>query len=766
MLPVTADKVPLIPRFQIADNKLSDGERTKAIDEFKKKHKGERPVHVGATRSAFALRKIWAAHPNALPALSCGPTGVVVVDADSKVDGPRKIADLTRANGGTSKDVPVTKTQNRGLHLIYKNTAGLTSGFPEFRKAYGCDVKGAGSQVLLPGAVTADGKRYESAGGYKPLFEALRTDTIPNLPDFMLDAITAGKGIRKSDPLDIDGDDSDPLYLPPDPLDHEAADPLALDDDETPTVPKWLTKALASVDNSDNVDIDYETWVKIGAAVHYETRGSDAGRAIFEDWSAQSPKHDDAKFEKTWQSFGRTNSKTVTGATIRNLAEQAGWAKDASDKFGVVADGDEDPGTPPPEYDAIQARKVRMKRARQLLAESTGYQLTDPDTIPPRARLYGDAYSRGTVSLLAAFGGRGKSLLYLTEALAMVTGRPLHGIEPVQPLRVMLWNGEDPMSEIHRRIGTAAKHYGMSQGDIGDRLHVMSGFDVPLNLVGQDKSGKVVLNAPMLSTLRESLIKNRIDVLLLDPLVKLHTVNENDNNAMDTVVGEFAAMAMELNIAVGIATHVRKPSAKDDVITEHDVRGAGSAVAAARAVRVINPLKDSDARKFGIAKLDAWKYIVISQGKTNFAMRSKDTTVLQLVSVKANNSNGPYQADNTPVLVLHRPEKINLIGQDEVDRMLPRLRDETWTVDARGGGAKTWFGNLIAEICDVDPKDERMRSAITDAITDLERRGVVIREADTSKTRNKRVVFRPGKAEPQYVAADDDEDPTETGDDE
>ncbi|TGN61780.1 hypothetical protein E4L95_09185 [Paracoccus liaowanqingii] len=92
--------------------------------------------------------------------------------------------------------------------------------------------------------------------------------------------------------------------------------------------------------------------------------------------------------------------------------------------------------------------------------------MRDPAQIPPRQWLYGRHLIRGFVSLTVAPGGLGKSSLLVAEILAMAAGRPLLGDNPAHPLRVWLWNGEDPSEELQRRIQATCLHFGIEAEDL------------------------------------------------------------------------------------------------------------------------------------------------------------------------------------------------------------------------------------------------------------------------------------------------------------
>ncbi len=94
-------------------------------------------------------------------------------------------------------------------------------------------------------------------------------------------------------------------------------DPLGLSEDE-------LRELVRKIPNT---DAPYEgeglTWLNIMAAVHHETDGSEAGEEIAYEWSDRSGKHTNERFEKTWNSFGKTLRVPVTARLLVKLAKEA-----------------------------------------------------------------------------------------------------------------------------------------------------------------------------------------------------------------------------------------------------------------------------------------------------------------------------------------------------------------------------------------------------------------------------------------------------------
>jgi hypothetical protein len=94
----------------------------------------------------------------------------------------------------------------------------------------------------------------------------------------------------------------------------------------------------------------------------------------------------------------------------------------------------------------------------------------DPAKIDPRKWIYGKHYQKGVVSATIADGGMGKSVLALTEAIAIVTRRPLLGV-PVTSKEgerdfVLYYNAEEPLEEIQRRVYAICQHYGVNPEEL------------------------------------------------------------------------------------------------------------------------------------------------------------------------------------------------------------------------------------------------------------------------------------------------------------
>ena len=186
----------------------------------------------------------------------------------------------------------------------------------------------------------------------------------------------------------------------------------------------------------------------------------------------------------------------------------------------------------------------------------------DLATLPPREWLYGRHYQRRTVSATVAPGGFGKTSLCMVEAVAMATVRNLLGEQPRQRLRCWYHNGDDSIDELNRRLGAICLHYDIPQAELQGWFFMTTGNEVPLR-VAQGYSD-LKIDTDLIKCIEEEIAKNQIDVAVLDPLVTLHSVPEQDNSKMDTVVRIFAGVADRQDCSIELAHHARKLAAGSD----------------------------------------------------------------------------------------------------------------------------------------------------------------------------------------------------------
>ncbi len=115
----------------------------------------------------------------------------------------------------------------------------------------------------------------------------------------------------------------------------------------------------------------------------------------------------------------------------------------------------------------------------------------------------------------------------------------------------------------------------------------------------------------------DTIARNKIDALVIDPFVKSHKVSENDNNAIDAVATQWAAIADVTNCAIELLHHPRKTGGAE--VTVEDGRGASALLSASRSARVLNKMTKQEADKAWIEQTTAWRYFRVDNGKASMA---------------------------------------------------------------------------------------------------------------------------------------------------
>ena len=136
----------------------------------------------------------------------------------------------------------------------------------------------------------------------------------------------------------------------------------------------------------------------------------------------------------------------------------------------------------------------------------------------------------------------------------MASGQGFLGIEAPQR-KVWVWNLEDPLEELQRRIAAICAHFAIDSGSLRDQLFVNSGRDNAL-VIADTVRGEAALT-PAVDHILAHIQQHQIDVIIVDPFVSSHRLSENDNGQMDLVVKAWGRVAELGNCAVELVHHVK-----------------------------------------------------------------------------------------------------------------------------------------------------------------------------------------------------------------
>ena len=264
------------------------------------------------------------------------------------------------------------------------------------------------------------------------------------------------------------------------------------------------------------------------------------------------------------------------------------------------------------------------------------------ETPPPRQWLLGNQFCRRFLSGLLAPGATGKTALRTLQYLALATGRPLTGQYVFKRSRVLLLSMEDDDDELQRRLTAARIHYGIEPSDLKGWLFCATPKGIKLAEVkdGARQAGQLE------AMLRDAIKRRCIDLLALDPFVKLHALEENDNGAMDYICDLLVKLAIEFNIAVDVPHHTKKGQ-----------QTAGDADAG-RLMYTLTRMNDQEGETFGIPAEERRLYVRLDSSKVNIAPPSGEATWFKLVGVKLDNGTPDYPAgDEVQTVVPWHPPK-------------------------------------------------------------------------------------------------------------
>ncbi len=336
----------------------------------------------------------------------------------------------------------------------------------------------------------------------------------------------------------------------------------------------------------------------------------------------------------------------------------------------------------------------------------TPYNAWDASILPRREWVYGYDYIKKYVSVTASAGGIGKTSAIIVEALAIATGKPILGTVVKSQENAWIINLEDPISEMQMRVLAAMKHYDMKKEEIEGKLFIDGEDTMSITLAAESRDG-LITNDDLLEHMTQKIIQNNIGVVMLDPFVSAHLVNENNNGSVQAVVAMIRKLARDTNTSFNLVHHIRKTNGED--ATVDSIRGAGSLIGAARAARVINRITPEDAQALGVSEHESRGIFRIDDGKANLAPPSDKAIYRRMISVEI--ANGEHIGVATEFKLPDLFEGVETKNLYNVQRVVGSAEGEgePFKADVRAG---KWVGKAIADELnlDLDKPGEKARA--------------------------------------------------------
>lgn len=333
------------------------------------------------------------------------------------------------------------------------------------------------------------------------------------------------------------------------------------------------------------------------------------------------------------------------------------------------------------------------------------YVYRDPRTIKPREWLYGTKLLRRFVTVLVAPGGTGKTLLATAIGLSMASGKSLLGEHIHHRVPAWIMNLEDPLEEMERRIAAAMIRHDISGEEIANRLWIHSGRDrrVTMATLAMSEDGTQQVAYPDKDAITKAAREHGIGVIIVDPFVKSHTLEENSNPHMDAVATAWAEVANDTGCAILLVHHVRKGA-----VTDIDAARGGKALTdAARVGLLLSGMTEEEGTELDIAAGDRWQYVRVDDAKVNMAPRAIKASWYRIETVPLGNSTPDYpHGDNVASITPWTPPNpLKHITNEELNGALDEIDEGpspgVLYTDTKRGGTDRWAGQVLINKFDV-----------------------------------------------------------------
>ena len=440
-----------------------------------------------------------------------------------------------------------------------------------------------------------------------------------------------------------------------------------------------IEAAMAYLPNSDE---HYDDWVSTLYAIK-GARGED-GRELAHRWSARSSKYDEAETNRTWDNIH--NVKRIGAGSIYHWAGEHG--------FDIRAQ--REPREPTSKALPIEEAVV-MPTASALTA--TPLAPFSPVLLPPRPWLFGDQLLTNYVSAIVAAPGVGKSTLTIQFAIAVALGVDFADYKTHKQGNVWIYNNEDDLPEMQRRVAAAAQVMNTPLGDLFGKLHVNTGDERQLIVARSNRNGDVI-QTPDVEALIAEIQAKGIVLLVVDPFAETHAVAENSNDDIKMVAGMFRRVAKEAGCSVLLVHHTRKaPSGYDggQAGNMDSARGASAFLGVCRVVSTLVAMSKADAEQVGIPDDEKHLYVRLDNAKANLSLMSDKATWFARRGIEIGNGDivgalAPWKVpgifDGITSLMLLEIQKA--VHQREV-------AEDYYLADKRS--TTNWIGLLIIEVC-------------------------------------------------------------------
>jgi DNA primase catalytic core len=176
----------------------------------------------------------------------------------------------------------------------------------------------------------------------------------------------------------------------------------------------------------------------------------------------------------------------------------------------------------------------------------------------------------------------GKSMLALNLAIALASGTDWLGFEIPEPQNVMYLSAEGGPALLQERLKAMIPEVEIPS----DKLSFWWPEKENLHIGAVETEDRLI----------EAIRSRKVSVVMFDPLIKFHTVDENSSKEMSAVLKSFQRIRLETNVAMVIVHHSRKSGMNTKRGSAQEARGSSVLHGEVDAVAVLERKANSDIR--------------------------------------------------------------------------------------------------------------------------------------------------------------------------
>ncbi len=412
-----------------------------------------------------------------------------------------------------------------------------------------------------------------------------------------------------------------------------------------------VARAVAALPNTSTLFPAYDDYVRVGYAIKGAMQADpDRGLELFQEWSARwDGDNDPARVEADW-----ARMKPPFSIGVQFLYELA--ERHSGGKFRAAeAWFSEQPDSPANPFDTPSGAPQPAPRLELRVVDG----IVDAQRLPVREWLIQPRLPIGDVTQGVGEPGISKSTFALRDALAVATGREslLRGADAagnaITPERlhragaVIVYNAEDRLSEMERRLAAAQRHYGITSPDMKHRIVLWSGVDHrTLKIMERTTDRGPLRRAPGADMLEHAIREYSAVLVYLDPQISLTAgAAENDNDDQDAIMQTLAVMASRLGVNISVIHHTSKAT-RDKPGDMGAGRGGFAAVGKVRSAFTLTHVTGNGPGEavWNVTPADRW--IRLDYSKVSHDQKPADPIVFRRLSAPVGNGKGAAALDD------------------------------------------------------------------------------------------------------------------------